>query len=165
MSEGTEISKNRVVTFHYDIRDAEGQVAETSREGEPALALIGHGNLMRGLEDAMLGRRAGESFKITLAPEQAYGHRQDDWTQRVSKKHFGKGARFHPGTELSLQTDQGTRTVTILKNGNKFVDVDLNHPLAGHTIEFDVDLLEVRDATADEVAHRHAHGVGGHQHG
>jgi FKBP-type peptidyl-prolyl cis-trans isomerase SlyD len=167
MSDETEaltVTRDRVVSFHYEIKDADGRVAESSRGDGPALALIGHGNLMLGLEEAMLNRHPGESFQTTLAPQQAYGDRREDWIQRISKKHFAKGARFHPGAQLSLRTDDGVRTVTILKNGNKFVDVDLNHPLAGQSIQIDVDLIEVREATREEMAHRHAHGAGGHHH-
>ncbi len=156
--------RNTVVRFHYTIADQDGRTVETSHDDDPALALLGHGNLMPGLEDAILGHAAGDSFSVTLPPEQAFGSRRDDWTQRVSKKHFPKGARFQPGARLSLQTDQGTRTVTLLKVGGKFVDVDLNHPLAGQTVTFSVNLEEVRKATEEELAHRHAHGAGGHSH-
>ena len=165
MSEKLAAEKNRVVRFHYHIADEQAQTTETSRDGDPALALLGHGNLMPGLEDAMIGRSAGEPFSITLAPEQAFGTRREDWNQRVSKKHFGKNVRFRPGISLPLQTDQGTRTVTVQKVGNKFVDVDLNHPLAGQTVTFEVNILDVREASGEEIAHGHAHGSGGHHHG
>lgn len=164
MSDAGVAERNRVVRFHYQISDESGTALESSRDGEPALALLGHGNLMRGLEDAMLGRRTGERFSVTLLPAQAFGPRREDFSQRVSKKHFSKGTRFQPGVRLRLQTDQGARTVTVTKVGNKFVDVDLNHPLAGQTVVFDVELLEVREATAEERAHGHAHGAGGHHH-
>ena len=159
-----EAKRGQVVRFHYAISDQDGAEVETSRGGDPVLALLGHGNLMLGLEEAILGHSAGESFSAVLHPEQAFGARRDDWTQRVSKKHFGKGTRFQPGAQLRLQTDQGSRTVTLVKVGGKFVDVDLNHPLAGQTVTFNVELEEVRDATPEELAHGHAHGAGGHQH-
>ena len=95
---------------------------------------------------------------------QAFGPRRENWTQRISKKHFARGTRFQPGASARLQTDQGMRTVTVIKVGNKFVDVDLNHPLAGRTVTVEIELLEVRDATAEEKAHGHAHGAGGHHH-
>jgi len=164
MSEKLAAQKDRVVCFHYDITDEQGRTTESSRGAEPALALMGHGNVMRGLEDVMQGREAGERFQVVLAPEQAFGIQKEDWTQRVSKKHFPKGTRFHVGAQLGLKTDQGARTVTVLKVGNKFVDVDLNHPLAGQSVQFDVELLDVRHATSEEIAHGHAHGAGGHHH-
>jgi FKBP-type peptidyl-prolyl cis-trans isomerase SlyD len=144
--------------------DADANEVETSRSGEPALALLGHGNLMGGLEQVILGRKEGEKFSVTLGPGEGFGTRREDWIQRVSKKHFPKGTRFQPGSQLQLQTEQGTRTVTVLKVGSKFVDVDLNHPLAGQTVTFEVELLEVREATPEEISHRHAHGAGGHHH-
>jgi FKBP-type peptidyl-prolyl cis-trans isomerase SlyD len=119
---------------------------------------------MPGLDAALLGRQAGEQFQVTLAPAEAYGERRDDLEQRISKKHFPKGTRFTAGVQVPLRTEQGVRTVTLLKIGNKFVDVDLNHPLAGETVTIELELLEVRDATPEEVAHRHAHGTGGHHH-
>jgi FKBP-type peptidyl-prolyl cis-trans isomerase SlyD len=164
MTEPSTARRNQVVRFHYAIRNDAGVEVETSRGGEPVLALLGFGNLMPGLEEAILGHSAGESFSRTLAPEQAFGPRREDWIQRISKKHFPAGTRFQPGVTLRIQTDQGARTVTVLKVGSKFVDVDLNHPLAGQTVTFTVDLEEVRDATREELAHRHAHGNGGHHH-
>lgn len=164
MSENLAAEKNRIVRFHYRITDEQGQTSETSRDGDPTLALLGHGNLMRALEGAMIGRSAGEPFSVTLAPEQAFGTRREDANQRVSKKHFPKNVRFRPGIRLPLKTDQGTRTVTVQKVGNKFIDVDLNHPLAGQTITFEVEILDVREATKEEIAHGHAHGAGGHHH-
>jgi len=164
VSDSAIAERDRVVRFHYRLSDEAGNELENSAGGEPALALLGHGNLMRGLEEAMLGRQAGERFSVSLDPDNAFGQQQEGWTQRVSKKHFPKGARFQPGARLHLNTDQGTRTVTVTKVGNKFVDVDLNHPLAGQTVTFEVELLEIRDATKDERAHGHAHGDGGHHH-
>lgn len=164
MSESPIAERDRVVRFHYAIIDEAGNEVENSRDGEPALALLGHGNLMRGLEEALLGRPAGERFSASLAPDQAFGVKREGWSQRVSKKHFPKGSRFQPGARLPLHTDQGERSVTVTKVGNKFVDVDLNHPLAGQTVTFEVELLEVRDATAEERTHGHAHGAGGHHH-
>ena len=159
-----EAKRGHVVRFHYALSGQDGKEVESSRGGDPVLALLGHGNLMLGLDEAIIGHRSGESFSASLDPDQAFGERREDWTQRVSKKHFGKGARFRAGAQLRLQTDQGARTVTVLKVGSKFVDVDLNHPLAGETVTFTVELEDVREATPEELAHRHAHGAGGHQH-
>jgi FKBP-type peptidyl-prolyl cis-trans isomerase SlyD len=164
MSNTAIAEPNRVIRFHYRLLDTDGNEVETSRSGEPVLALLGHGNLMQGLEQAILGHKESEQFSVTLEPEKGFGTRREDWMQRVSKKHFSKGARFQPGAQLQLQTDQGVRTVTVTKVGNKFVDVDLNHPLAGQTVTFEVELLEVREATPEELSHRHAHGAGGHHH-
>lgn len=164
MSERLTAAKNRVVRFHYELRDSTGQPIEDSRKGDPATVLIGHRNLMPGLEDALTGRGAGEQFEVTLQPEQAFGARRPDWTQRVPKKHIANAARLKPGMQTQLNTEQGARTVTVVKVGNKVVDVDLNHPLAGESVTFAIELLDVREASREEISHGHVHGDGGHHH-
>jgi len=164
MSDGLAAAKDRVVRFHYALRDSAGAVKEDSRSGEPAAALIGHRNLMPGLEAALMGRSAGERFEVTLDAEHAFGARRPDWVQRVPKKHLHNPGRLKPGMETQLNTDQGSRTVTVVKVGNKVVDVDLNHPLAGETVTFDIEVVDVREATREEITHRHVHGAGGHHH-
>ncbi len=156
--------QDRVVHFHYILRDAAGQEVESSRDGEPTAALIGHGNLMQGLEQALDGRTAGERFDAAAAAKDAFGERRDDWTQRVSKKYVAGAARLKAGMQTRLQTEQGPRVVTVLKVGGKFIDVDLNHPLAGQSVTFDVEVVSVREATAEELSHGHVHGAGGHHH-
>ena len=111
----------------------------------------------------MKDREAGDRFEVTLAPDQAYGPHREGLEQRVPRKHF-KGARLAPGMQVTLPTDQGPRAMTIKKVGMSVVDVDLNHPMAGKTLAFDVEVIDVREATPDEIAHRHVHGEGGHQH-
>ena len=158
-----KIEDNRVVRFHYTVSEAgQGQI-ESSREMEPISALIGHGNLIAGLEDAMKDREAGDRFEVTLAPEQAYGQRNEGMVQRVPRKHF-KGARLAPGMQVTLPTDQGPRMMTVKKVGISVVDVDLNHPMAGKNLSFDVEIVDVREASEEEIAHKHVHGEGGHAH-
>ena len=158
------ISRDRVVRFHYQIFDEVGKAVESTRDGEPLAILHGRGNVMRGIEDALEGRKAGDRFEVTLPPEQAYGPRKDDYTQRISKKYFHQPVRLKPGMTTQLSTEEGTRSVTVLKVGGKVVDVDMNHPLAGQTLKFDLDVVEVREATREEISHRHVHGPGGHHH-
>ena len=164
MNDRLPVAKDRVIRFHYVLHDSSGEQVESSRDGEAAAALIGHGNLMPGLEAALLNRAAGDRYEVTLAPDQAFGERRDNFTQRVSKKYVAKAARLKPGMQIKLQTDAGARTVTVLKVGGKFLDVDLNHPLAGQTVKCDIEIVEVRDATPEELSHGHVHGAGGHQH-
>lgn len=165
MTETLAAAADRVVRFHYLLRDAAGgDILESSRDAGPAAALLGHANLMPGLEAAFAGRMAGERFDVELAPAEAFGERREDWTQRLSKKHFAHPKRLRPGMRANVQGEAGPRTVTVLKVGSSVVDVDLNHPLAGRTVVFEIELLEVREATPEERAHGHAHGTGGHQH-
>lgn len=164
MSDQVEIRKDRVVRFHYQIQDAAGVTMESSRDGEPMAILIGRGNLLRAIEEALSGHVAGDRFQVTLPPEQAYGPRRDDMRKRVSKKYLANAARLKPGMTTQLSTDEGSRPVTVIKVGSKMVDVDLNHPQAGKILTFDLDVVDVREATAEEIAHRHVHGPGGHAH-
>ncbi|WP_166263567.1 FKBP-type peptidyl-prolyl cis-trans isomerase [Marinobacter caseinilyticus] len=156
------IEKNQVVLFHYSVSDDQGNAIESSRGGEPNAYLHGHGGIVQGLEEALEGRDAGESFSVTIAPEKAYGPRKADAMQRVPIKHLRGAKRWKPGMVAQVQTEQGARHVVVAKVGHKFVDVDTNHPMAGKTLTFDIDIVEVRAANPEEIAHGHAHGPGGH---
>lgn len=158
-----KIEKDSVVRFHYSVSEDGQGALESSRESDPLAIMIGHGNIIAGLEAAMMGRQAGEKFAVTVAPDQAYGERRDGMVQRVPKKLF-KTARLVPGMQVVLPTEMGQRAMTVLKVGMSVVDVDLNHPMAGKTLGFDVEIVEVREASAEEKAHGHVHGDGGVQH-
>ncbi|CAN5117170.1 peptidylprolyl isomerase [soil metagenome] len=158
-----KIEDNTVVRFHYAVSEPGQAQIETSRTQEPMSVLIGQGGIIPGLETAMRGREAGDTFQVTVEPAEAYGERRDGMLQRIPRKHF-KGARLAPGMQVVLPTEQGNRAMTVRKVGISVVDVDLNHPMAGKSLEFDVEILEVREASEEEVSHRHVHGEGGHQH-
>ena len=158
-----KIAKDSVVRFHYSVSEPGQESLESSKDREPLAILIGHGNIIPGLEAALQYREAGESFGVDVAASEAYGERRDGLTQRVPKKHFG-AQKLEPGQQVVLQTNFGPRAVTIQKVGMSVVDVDLNHPMAGKDLHFEVEIVEVREASAEEVAHGHVHGDGGHQH-
>jgi FKBP-type peptidyl-prolyl cis-trans isomerase SlyD len=136
---------------------------ETSRGREPLAILFGHGNIIPGLEKAMEGHEAGDRFDADVPAAEAYGERREGLTQRVPKQHFGE-QRLQPGMQVVLNTNFGPRAVTIEKVGMSVVDVDLNHPMAGKDLSFDIDIVDVREASAEELEHGHVHGDGGHQH-
>ena len=158
-----KIEKDRVVRFHYSVAEAGGEPVETSRGRDPLAILFGHGNIIPGLEKAMDGREAGETFKADVTAADAYGERRDGMTQRVPKKHFGD-QKLAPGMQVVLNTSFGPRAVTIEKIGMSVVDVDLNHPMAGKDLHFDVEIVDVREAGKEEIEHGHVHGDGGHAH-
>ena len=159
-----KIEKDRVVRFHYAVAEAGQEAVENSKDGgQPLAILFGHGNIIPGLEKAMEGKEAGDSFKATVPANEAYGERRDGLTQRIPKKHFG-AQKLEPGMQVVLQTNFGPRAVTIQKVGMSVVDVDLNHPMAGKDLDFDIEIVEVREASAEELEHGHVHGDGGHHH-
>ena len=110
----------------------------------------------------MDGREAGDSFQATVPAAEAYGERREGLSQRIPKKHFG-AQKLEPGMQVVLQPTSG-RAVTIEKVGMSVVDVDLNHPMAGKDLDFDIEIVEVREASEEELAHGHVHGEGGHHH-
>ena len=156
---------NTVVTFHYALSDESGQPIESSRGGEPLTVLLGHGGLVEGVEQALMGRSAGENFSVVVPPERGYGARREELTQRISKKHFQHPERLAPGMQTVLRDAHGGgRVVTVLKVGSSVIDVDLNHPMAGRTLNFELEVSDVRAATPEEIDHKHVHGPGGHGH-
>lgn len=159
------IAKDKVVLFHYSLQNEQGDLIEDSRKGEPLAYMHGHGGIIPGLEKALEGHKEGDNINVTIAPEDAYGERKDNMLQRVSAKYLKHaGKKLHPGMQVAVSTDKGNRMVTVVKVGLKTVDIDGNHPLAGLTLSFNVDIVNIRDASEEEIAHGHAHGPGGHQH-
>jgi len=126
--------------------------------------LHGHNNILPALEKAFEGKQAGEQFQATLSPAEAYGERKEESIQRIPIKHLATKGKLQAGMAVKVNTDQGMRDVVVVKVGRFNVDVDTNHPLAGKTITFDINIEDVREAEAEELAHGHVHGVGGHHH-
>ena len=162
-TEALKIEKDRVVQFHYTVSEQGQEPLETSRERDPLAILAGHGNIIPGLDKALEGHVAGDSFGVDVAAADAYGERRDGLTQRVPKKHF-KEQKLEPGMQVILNTNFGPRAVTIQKVGMSVVDVDLNHPMAGKDLHFDIEIVDVREASKEEIEHGHVHGDGGHAH-
>ena len=165
-------AKNTVVSFHYVLTEngvsgsGAAEPLDSSRErGTPMFALLGHQQLVPGVERALEGREAGERFEIDVAPEDAYGERREGMTQRVPKKYFRNADKLKPGMQTVLQTrEAGQRLVTVHKIGMSAIDVDHNHPLAGKTLHFDIEVTDVRADTTQEISHGHAHPGDGHHH-
>ena len=163
-----QIAANKIVTFHYRLSEpSKGQI-EDSRSSNPIVYLHGHTAIIKGLEDALTGKKAGDNFTITIEPELAYGQRNPDAQQRLYMKHIintgNKKVQYKPGMVVQVNTAEGPREVMVIKVGLKTLDVDINHPLAGKTLTFDVEVIDVRDAAAEELEHGHVHGEGGHHH-
>ena len=156
---------DKVIAIHYTLT-VDGDKVESSHDnGEPLWILLGHGQLIPGLEKALEGHEAADTLQVEIAPADGYGERQDGQIQRVPKKYFHLGNKLKPGmtTVLSLK-EGGQRVVTVHKVGMSTIDVDLNHPMAGKTLHFDVVINEVRDGTEEEIQHGHAHAPGAEAH-
>ena len=157
--------KDKVVALHYTL-SVDGEKVESSHDrGEPLWILLGHGQLIPGLEKALEDHAAGDNLQVSIAPADGYGERQEGQIQRVPKKYFQDAKYLKPGmaTVLSLK-EGGQRAVTVHKVGMSAIDVDLNHPMAGKTLDFDVNIQEVRDGTEEELKHGHAHPPGSAPH-
>ena len=161
-----QVAKDTVVSMHYILTDAAGLEIESSRRsGQATEALVGHGGIIPGLEKALIGRVAGERIEVEVQPAEGYGARTEGQTQRVPKKYFRDAARLKPGMLTALAMKEGgQRMVSVIKVGSSVVDVDLDHPLAGKTLRFDVEIIAVRAASDEEIAHKHVHGTGGVAH-
>ncbi len=161
-----QVASDKVVFIHYSVSDESGERKDSSREvGDPLAVLIGHDSIIPGLEKALLGHAIGDRFTVDVPPSEGYGERREGMIQRVPKKYFTDAAHLKPGMSTTLATREGgRRTVIVHKIGASVIDVDLNPPLAGHTLHFDIEIVDVRDATPEEIAHHHAHGAGGHSH-
>lgn len=159
-----QIAKDTVATFHYILTEQGGNFREDSREDQPVAYLHGHDNILSGLEAVLAGKQAGDKVSVTLPPEQAYGVRNPGLQQRMSIKHLKYNGKLKAGDIAWVETQEGIRQVTVIKPGKFMAEVDTNHPLAGKTLTFDIEVIAVRPATDEEVAHGHAHGEGGHHH-
>lgn len=159
-----KIEPKTVVVFHYTLRDEAGKELESSRGADASAFLHGANNIIPGLEAAMTGHETGDVFTATVESAQAYGLRNPEMSQRVPVKHLVFKGKLRPGMVAQLNTSEGRRPVTVTKVGRHSADIDSNHPLAGQTLTFDIEIVEVRSASAEELAHSHAHGPGGHHH-
>ncbi|MFT5221689.1 MAG: FKBP-type peptidyl-prolyl cis-trans isomerase SlyD [Planctomycetota bacterium] len=159
-----KISNNSIVQYHFSLTDDSGALLESSRGTEPSAYLHGAGNILDGLEGAMVGKVKGDKVSVTLTPAQGFGQRREDAMQRVSVKHLRGAKKWKAGMIAQFDGDHGHQQVTIVKMGKFMADVDVNHPYAGKTLVFDIEIVDVRAATDVEIAHRHVHGPGGHHH-
>lgn len=158
----TTISKDSVVSFKYTLTNSEGQTLDQS--AEPLAYLHGHSQIIPGLEKELEGRSAGEALQVTVEPAEAYGEIDESMIHTVPRAMFQGVDNIEPGMQFESQTDDGAQIVTVKQADENEVIVDANHPLAGQTLNFDVEIVEVRAATEDELSHGHAHGAGGHHH-
>ena len=156
-----QIVKHSVVSIHYTLRDDQGTVLDSSSGKDPLLYMQGVGNLIPGMEEGLEGKKKGDKLEIKVSPEKGYGERSENLIQKVPRSSFGD-QEVRKGMQFQAQTNSGTQVVTVTEVGLESVTVDGNHPLAGVSLNFDVEVMEVRSATTEELEHGHVHGPGGH---
>ena len=159
-----QIAADSVVLIHYTLKDDDGKVLDSSTGGEPLAYIQGHGNLVPGLEKALEGKAQGNRIEVSLAPGEGYGTRNEALVQRVPKRSLQGAGEIRKGMQFQAQTEEGMRVFTVAAIVGDMVTLDGNHPLADQTLHFDVEVIEVRSATAEELEHGHVHGAGGHHH-
>ncbi len=160
-----QIANNSVVSIEYTLRDDEGNLLDTS-EGREALSYLhGAGNIILGLENALSGKKTGEELSVKISPDEGYGQRNEQLTQVVSRDIFESVENIEVGMQFQGETpDKQPMIITITDIEGENITIDGNHPLAGVNLNFDIKVVDVRDATAEEIEHGHVHGAGGHDH-
>jgi FKBP-type peptidyl-prolyl cis-trans isomerase SlyD len=159
-----QIAQNSVAAFHYTLTDDEGQVIDSSEGREPLTYLHGSGQIVPGLEKQMEGRAVGDKFTADVIPEEGYGVRHAELMQEVPREAFQGVEDIQPGMQFQGRGPQGEINVTVTKVEDDKVFIDGNHPLAGKTLHFAIEVTDLRAATEEELAHGHVHGAGGHHH-
>jgi len=159
-----EIAADRVVLIHYTLKDDAGAVIDSSAGAEPLAYIQGHGNLVAGLEKALEGKQDGDAVAVSVAPADGYGKYDAALIQRVPRRAMQGAGEIKKGMQFQARTDDGMRMFTVTAVVGDMVTLDGNHPLADKTLHFDVQVLNVREATAEELEHGHVHGAGGHHH-
>ena len=159
-----KVAEKKVVQMHYTLKDDSGTTLDSSSGRDPLAYIQGIGNIIPGLEKEMEGKSVGDKLNVVIAPENAYGVRQDNLVQIVPKSGFQGDEELTTGMQVQVGTPNGEAIATVTKIEGDDITLDMNHPLADATLHFDVEVMAVRDASTDELEHGHVHGPDGHQH-
>lgn len=160
------ITKNKVALIHYTLKDDNGEILDSSEGRDPLAFIQGIGNIIPGLEEKLEGKVVGDKIETIITPEKAYGEYSEENVHIVPLQSFQPDGdeKLEVGMQVRVETNQGVSLADVSKIDGEEVTLDLNHPLAGETLHFNVEVIDVRDATKEELDHGHAHGPGGHQH-
>ena len=152
--------------MHYTLKNDDGDIMDSSEGHEPLAFIQGIGNVIPGLEKHLEGKAKGDKLKATVAPDEAYGERTEEQIAKVPLENFQSEGdeKLEVGMQVQVESNQGVTIALVTEIEGNDVTLDLNHPLAGETLHFDVEIMDVRDATQEELDHGHAHGPGGHHH-
>ena len=158
------IEPNKVATVNYTGSYLDGVVFDSSEGKEPLSFLVGKGQMISGFEQELMGAKIGEKREFTLTPDKAYGERDENAIQKMEKGQFPDDMNLEVGMIVGAHSDQGPIQFSIVDIDGEMVTVDFNHQMAGMTLRFNVEVVNVRDATSEEILHGHAHGKGGINH-
>jgi FKBP-type peptidyl-prolyl cis-trans isomerase SlyD len=158
------ITQDSVVLLHYTLKNDAGEVIDSSSSEEPLAYLHGHGNLVPGLERELADKSAGDKLSVKISPADGYGEFDKGLIQRVPRRALKGIKNINVGMRLHAQTEQGPQAVTVTQIVGDMVTLDANHPLAGKNLNFDIEIVEVRAATQEELEHGHVHAPGEHHH-
>ena len=159
-----QIADNTVVTIDYTLKDDDGNILDSSNDGQFAY-LHGANNIIPGLENALAGKSSGDELDVTVSPAEGYGEHNASMVQAVPRDMFDSEQEIQVGMQFHAQSPQGEMiVVTVTDVAGDDITVDGNHPLAGKNLNFGVKVVDVREATSEEIDHGHVHGPGGHQH-
>ncbi len=158
-----KISKDMVVAIHYTLINKNGDIVDSSENADPLTYLHGHGHIVPGLEEELEGKGKGEKFNVSVAPEKGYGVRNEMLVQEVSKEMFGE-QNVEEGMEFHAESDGHPIIIKVVKVDGDKITIDGNHPMAGEELLFSIDVVEIREASKEELDHGHVHGEGGHHH-
>ena len=159
------IKKDSVVSLSYILKNENGEELDRFETANPLAYMHGHGQIVPGLENVLEGLAIGDKKEVTVTPQEGYGEVQPQLKMKVSRNKFPADVNIEPGMQFSSKMEDGREipfTVQAIEDGA--VMLDGNHPLAGETLHFSVEVVEVRSATAEELQHGHVHGAGGHNH-
>ena len=159
-----KISKNSVVIMHYALKNDDGEDLGNSRGHEPMAYIHGYDNVVVGLEKELEGKMAGDKFSTVIPPEEGYGVKDDDGIKKIDKDRFEGDEEISVGMQIQVDIEGKVSVASVTEIGKEEITLDLNHPLAGVTLHFDIEVMNVREATEEELSHGHVHGPGGHHH-
>ncbi len=158
------ITDGKVVHIHYTLTDDAGEILDTSAGQEPLVYLHGAGNIIPGLENALEGKTVGDALTVVVPPEQGYGVRNEELVDTASLSQFPNPEQVEVGVSFRVQMGDMMYVATVTDIAGDTVTFDMNHPLAGVMLNFDVAVVDVKEATPEELAHGHVHAHGGHGH-
>ena len=159
-----QISPNTAVSIHYTLTNDAGEEIDSSIGGEPLAYLHGTGSIISGLEKALDGKEVGDKFTVHIPASDAYGQVFEDRIQVIAREMFDGIDHIEVGMQFHADVSEGPGIVTVVKVEGDEITIDGNHPLAGMPLNFDIEIIDVRPATAEELDHGHIHGAGGHHH-